>query len=213
MDFEPNSKTCRSLLLPQPLYNSTSLSWRRTKDLQRTVSKGKFHVGTSTFPPLVCTEERRGVAQSPGPHPHTDSRNIIQQRAPLTHMNSHLNPGCTLHLLPLVLSPPISHLPWQSVTTLRVQFSSSGGWRQHHHHPSEYPVEGWVQWWKMTGASNSASTREAEFPLSFVSLFWAFLLGFLWWKGSTAGTLLTFFTRQGLAHLHLVPSGSLNDVG
>lgn len=101
----------------------------------------------------------------------------------------------------------ISHLPGESMATLRVYFFSSGKWRQSLSGPSEYPMK----WQKITGASNSASITEAEFHLYFISFFWASMLGFMWWKGSTTGTLLTFLIRQGLAHLHLVPTGSVND--
>lgn len=172
---------------------------------QRRASKGRFHIdtfkGLLTF---VYTEERKWIAESSQPHSHKDNRNIIKQRAPLTYEQ---------------LSQPVAAICMFSLLSFHLSISDFLG-KAWHLSGSQAPhQEKGANTHFVPVCIQRNDRRSQGLPTLFLwqqhhfhpFMFWASTLGFIWGKGSTTGTFLAFFLRQGLAHLHLVPTGSVND--
>lgn len=142
------------------------------------------------------------VFPRPQPHTHMDTEMSWSKEPPWLR-NSYLNQGqrtvwsssCPFHL---------NKLHGRSGTTLRVSVSSSGKEGQSLPCPREHSGA----WQKISGLLPLFPSQQQGFHLF---MFQASMLGFIWCKGSASGTFLAFFLRQGLTHLHLLPTGSVND--
>lgn len=152
----------------------------------------------------MFTQRRGNELLSLPSHIHTRTTKISSSKEPLWHMNSYLIVAaiCMFSLLSFHLS--ISHF-------LGKAWHLSGSQAPHQEKGANthfVPV-----------CIQRNDRRSQGLPTLFLSqqhhfhpfMFWASTLGFIWEKGSTTGTFLAFFLRQGLAHLHLVPTGSVND--